>query len=283
MASRFESFDRPIASRLAGAPEPQYVENASAKPAGSRLGFRLFLSAPRKASQLPWSIRSGTPATTGLMADPTASPNVIPRNSGVGQTQDQRNQSTPSGYGGSTMASSRRRRTVGWMRPSRKRRRVVAGKKFRLSPGFKTREAKGKMDPYGNRQLCFAEVDHPIPVRFARDEEIASGDTETNTRNHHITCPPPAYGLWRGSMRIDPNMIYWQRVDRRTSEGAVNSSPIAETRPPTANRPPSYISDDGVQYVVDIQPRSHVRPPSPVQMLDAPSRHSSERNRNQMA
>lgn len=57
--------------------------------------------------------------------------------------------------------------------------------------------------------------------------------------------------------RVDPDRIYWQRND---------NADVDDGRPETraSRRPPSYISDDGISYVVDAAPRSTVSPPSSV-------------------
>ncbi|EEP77253.1 predicted protein [Uncinocarpus reesii 1704] len=115
-------------------------------------------------------------------------------------------------------------------------------------------------ESYDGRRVRFGETDHPIRVTFARDEEVVESDMETN-RNASLAPPPPAYGLWRGSMRINPNMIYWQRVNGTDSGSGTSSTSTDEPRPATANRPPSYVSDDGVRYVLDVQPRSTQMPP----------------------
>jgi len=89
----------------------------------------------------------------------------------------------------------------------------------------------------------------PIRVALARDEEAAgieSGATK---------LPPPAYGLWRESVRVDPNRIFWQRNEEAALERQ-NSTSGPEGRPSTAHRPPSYISEDGVDYVIELAPRS---------------------------
>lgn len=66
-------------------------------------------------------------------------------------------------------------------------------------------------------------------------------------------------------------MVFWQR-NNDTSDGDANDQrPSEEARPATANRPPSYISDDGVQYVVEAQPRSTVYEPLSI--------HPAERGR----
>ncbi|KAM3071442.1 hypothetical protein ACMFMF_007913 [Clarireedia jacksonii] len=111
----------------------------------------------------------------------------------------------------------------------------------------------------------YAETSVPIRVALARDEEAAGIESEATK------VPPPAYGLWRESVRVDPNRIYWQR----------NEAPLNRTlsrlseRPSMANRPPSYMSDDGVGYVVEAAPRSTVPgegplPPHPAERSEWP-------------
>ncbi|RDL38967.1 Uncharacterized protein BP5553_03307 [Venustampulla echinocandica] len=112
----------------------------------------------------------------------------------------------------------------------------------------------------------FANPTVPIQVSLARDEEAAGIESEATK------FPPPAYGLWRESVRMDPNQIFWQRNEVATARQ--NPSRHGEERPPTANRPPSYISDDGVDYVVEAAPRS-TAPTTDVPLLP----HPSERGR----
>lgn len=111
------------------------------------------------------------------------------------------------------------------------------------------------VDPRG-----YAVPRTPIRVVMAQDEEAAGAENET------MTMKPPAYGLWRESVRVDPNRFFWQRND------------AAEPAPPqtaTGPRPPSYASDDGVSYVVDAVPRS-VAPSSDGEQQPV---HPSERGR----
>ncbi|KID94085.1 hypothetical protein MAJ_09958, partial [Metarhizium majus ARSEF 297] len=88
----------------------------------------------------------------------------------------------------------------------------------------------------------------PIPVVLARDEEAAGIESEA------AQSRPPAYGLWRESVRVDPNRLFWQRNEA--------AEPVPR-RPDTAAgpRPPSYASDDGISYVVEARPRSMAPPP----------------------
>ncbi len=109
----------------------------------------------------------------------------------------------------------------------------------------------------------------PIRVVLARDEEAAGIESEATKTN------PPAYGLWRESVRVDPNRIYWMRneaaVEETDEEAAIGSGRSeaggsstgsgeeagpSEAGRATVPRPPSYASDDGVSYVVEAQPRS---------------------------
>ncbi|KAK4120072.1 hypothetical protein N657DRAFT_580447, partial [Parathielavia appendiculata] len=101
----------------------------------------------------------------------------------------------------------------------------------------------------------------PIPVVLARDEEAAGIGSEATKTG------PPAYGMWRESVRVDPNRLYWARnehaqgeqVPNPTSSSASESTQSSISRT-TVPRPPSYSSDDGVSYVVDARPRS-IAPP----------------------
>lgn len=130
----------------------------------------------------------------------------------------------------------------------------------------------------------YAVPQTPIRVVLARDEEAVGIESETTKTK------PPAYGLWRESVRVDPNQIYWQRNPE------VVSSPAAEEREVVSDidddddeggrrddvsdlsdesegeeesargqgrphqrglrRPPSYVSEDGVSYIVEARPRS---------------------------
>ncbi|KAL7907275.1 hypothetical protein GGI35DRAFT_84823 [Trichoderma velutinum] len=92
------------------------------------------------------------------------------------------------------------------------------------------------IDPRG-----YAVPRNPIRVVMAQDEEAAGVENEA------MTMKPPAYGLWRESVRVDPNRFFWQRND---------SAQPTPSPPTTGPRPPSYISEDGVSYVVDAVPRS---------------------------
>lgn len=103
----------------------------------------------------------------------------------------------------------------------------------------------------------YAVPTQPIRVLLARDEEAAGIESETTK------LTPPAYGIWRESVRVDPDRIYWQRNEhpalRGGGGGGSGTDDDYDEEAGTAagaRRPPSYASDDGVSYVVEARPRS---------------------------
>ena len=138
----------------------------------------------------------------------------------------------------------------------------------------------------------------PIRVHLRRDEEAAlendalENDMDIDDPEKNMPPPPPpAYGLWRSSVRVDPNLIHWQRVEDNRAASAISMphsrssrtaseaapAPVGVASPPLANanasalasltapadapRPPSYVSEDGVSYITEAAPRS-VAPPA---------------------
>jgi hypothetical protein len=124
----------------------------------------------------------------------------------------------------------------------------------------------------------------PIRVHLARDEE--TGDVVERDVERELDLekdalpppPPPAYGLWRSSVRVDPNLLHWQRVEAQENRssimtdlsysraGSVSSVPpvpasraVSAVQAQEGPRPPSYASEDGVSYIVEAAPRSTVR------------------------
>lgn len=120
----------------------------------------------------------------------------------------------------------------------------------------------------------------PIRVHLQRDEEAAAendraleiDDDVDDPEKNMPPPPPPAYGLWRSSVRVDPNLLHWQRVENAPERGSAMSSrmqsragSVSDPVPSRAHsavaegpRPPSYVSEDGVSYVVEAAPRSTV-------------------------
>ncbi|RHZ53364.1 uncharacterized protein CDV56_100679 [Aspergillus thermomutatus] len=105
--------------------------------------------------------------------------------------------------------------------------------------------------------MGYAQPDRPIQVILAGDEEtLVESDGAAREK---VTAPPPAYGLWRSSVKINPDLLYWQRLeDNAPPPAAVNGIERRSNRKPLAPRPPSYTSDDGVDYVIQAQPRPFV-------------------------
>ncbi|KAH7399904.1 hypothetical protein BKA64DRAFT_468721 [Cadophora sp. MPI-SDFR-AT-0126] len=121
----------------------------------------------------------------------------------------------------------------------------------------------------------YANPAAPIPVTLARDEEAVGIESDATK------LPPPAYGLWRESVRVDPNRIFWQRnadlppvPSRQRGVGGTGDVDGEGQRPQTANRPPSYISEDGIEYIIEAAPRSI----APTYDVPLPP-HPSERGR----
>ncbi|MCJ1287259.1 hypothetical protein MMC26_006607 [Xylographa opegraphella] len=85
----------------------------------------------------------------------------------------------------------------------------------------------------------YAHPEEPIQVVLARDEETGQ-ENDGDDDQKDLPPPPPAYGLWRGSVRIDPNLLRWQRAE------VVPSLPTTIHEQPL-NRPPSYVFDNGVE------------------------------------
>ncbi|RWA07354.1 hypothetical protein EKO27_g7751 [Xylaria grammica] len=131
----------------------------------------------------------------------------------------------------------------------------------------RNRQGTSGNDLEGNRygHPGYAIPRQPIRVVLARDEEAAGIESSA------AKLKPPAYGLWRESVRVDPDRIYWQRAKSPPPDDADNEE---ANRHPALRRPPSYASDDGIEYVVDARPRSIAPPRSSIysqpSTLDSP-------------
>ncbi|TGJ78598.1 hypothetical protein E0Z10_g10165 [Xylaria hypoxylon] len=120
----------------------------------------------------------------------------------------------------------------------------------------RNRQGTSGNDLEGNRYgHGYAIPRQPIRVVLARDEEAAGIESET------AKLEPPAYGLWRESVRVDPDRIYWQRAKSPPPNDTNNGEGVPRT---AQRRPPSYASDDGVEYVADARPRSIAPPRSSI-------------------
>ena len=126
----------------------------------------------------------------------------------------------------------------------------------------------------------------PIRVHLVQDEEIAArleDGTVEEDKLEALKVPPPAYGLWRcsvvslfaqththaivanGEQRVNPNLLHWQLAEEPAPP--VPSLPRLAFEPPAGAsegpRPPSYASDDGVEYAAAARPRNTVYMPPP--------------------
>ncbi|PKY00642.1 hypothetical protein P168DRAFT_285314 [Aspergillus campestris IBT 28561] len=119
----------------------------------------------------------------------------------------------------------------------------------------------GNHIPHNVGPSGYAQPERPIPVVLAGDEELLA--ESHRSAQEKVPPPPPAYGLWRSSVRINPDLLYWQRVEERARSSKKADRASRGAHKTTAPRPPSYTSDDGVDYVVDAQPRSLAQQPGP--------------------
>ncbi|KAM0797849.1 hypothetical protein BDR22DRAFT_891896 [Usnea florida] len=112
---------------------------------------------------------------------------------------------------------------------------------------------KCQSPPNAGEDAGFAQPREPIPVVLARDEELGlhndnNGGVEDEDADEVLPPPPPAYGLWRNSVRADPNLIHWQVVGHHDD---VQQEAREMIFAGTGHRPPSYTSDDRAQGVFD--------------------------------
>ncbi|KAG9795121.1 hypothetical protein KCU95_g3880, partial [Aureobasidium melanogenum] len=66
----------------------------------------------------------------------------------------------------------------------------------------------------------------PIMVQYEADEDAERASQDSRVK---VRPPPPAYGRWRGSYRMDPALLHWRRVGS-TEESEQRSS--VDTAPP---------------------------------------------------
>ena len=102
----------------------------------------------------------------------------------------------------------------------------------------------------------------PVPITFGEAAQTSyfapdyySPHSRGGTPDRGIAPPPPAYGIWRESVRVDPNRIYWTRNPNAdaTPIRAQHTDTLAklegrgggeeEAARPALRRPPSYASD----------------------------------------
>ena len=99
----------------------------------------------------------------------------------------------------------------------------------------------------------------PVPEGHSHQEDCTASDQvqatdEANSVNVTVKPPPPAYGLWRCSVRADPNLLHWRRVSDADPQGgraeSRQASPVTTQSTGTPSRqgggetrpPPSYVT-----------------------------------------
>ncbi|KAL9010369.1 MAG: hypothetical protein Q9173_004693 [Seirophora scorigena] len=134
--------------------------------------------------------------------------------------------------------------------------------RFRARVLRRERERSCTMDE--GAEEGYAQPETPIPIILARDEELglhedASADSDSVRPVQH---PPPAYGLWRSSVRANPDLIHWQRNDGSLLRQCEGETPDLAQHP--AMRPPTYHSREPLR---EPEAASSVYSASPLPML----------------
>ena len=86
----------------------------------------------------------------------------------------------------------------------------------------------------------------PIMVQYEADDDVERPEHDSPA---HIRPPPPAYGRWRGSYRMDPELLHWRRVgDAEDVEqrSSVDTAPPMYASPLRSNRPEGVRRQDEV-------------------------------------
>lgn len=91
-------------------------------------------------------------------------------------------------------------------------------------------------------------VEDEEAVLPARDDEVEGPLPEqAATVPHPLVAPPPAYGLWRCSVRADPKLLFWLPAATPTRSSSTTLPATALSR-----SPPSYVTEAG--NVTDVGP-----------------------------
>ena len=78
----------------------------------------------------------------------------------------------------------------------------------------------------------------PAPIFLLQDEEASLEGRESIDTDKNIPAPPPAYGWWRGSVRIDPQDLRCQNIEHSDLQQQTRSLVFAGS----GHSPPSYTS-----------------------------------------
>lgn len=106
----------------------------------------------------------------------------------------------------------------------------------------------------------------PLRVHVLRDEEALVGEKVDEENDSPLPSalapvpPPPAYGMWRCSVRADPNLLHWERYDAGKEASTPVGTPAIEmvqqghgrnALEQSSHRPPSYHSERGEELRED--------------------------------
>ncbi|KAJ9609003.1 hypothetical protein H2200_006774 [Cladophialophora chaetospira] len=129
--------------------------------------------------------------------------------------------------------------------------------RHRTAHGSRRGHTRGQTRTTRQRTRKPIEPEHvpekPIPIHMTSDTGFGP-DVEAHPI---VQPPPPVYGNFRGSMRIDPNLVHWKEVQTK------NPSPLTPTYDEAMSqvhqtmgyRPPSYLSETGATEVIETQRR----------------------------
>ena len=125
---------------------------------------------------------------------------------------------------------------------------------FRAQPGAQTQTKKAHTHPHKHPHGRHRHHHHrrhrhphglqshppnsPSPIFLLQDEEASMEGRESVETDKDIAAPPPAYGWWRGSVRIDPEDLRYQNVEQSDLQQQTRSLVFAGS----GHSPPSYTS-----------------------------------------
>lgn len=97
----------------------------------------------------------------------------------------------------------------------------------------------------GPHSVSIASPIHPADVALPNspDESIHDDDDAIRPQEDAIRVPPPAYGLWRCSVRADPGLLHWQRIGSMPATD-MEDTDVSRTAPPTYFSAPEARHDE---------------------------------------
>ncbi|KIX06443.1 uncharacterized protein Z518_04419 [Rhinocladiella mackenziei CBS 650.93] len=135
-------------------------------------------------------------------------------------------------------------------------------RRSRHRTAHKSRRQRARGQARTSRQEC-ANMDtesfddrppeKPIQIHMAGDLEFAP-DVEMGRDHPAIRIPPPVYGNFRTSKRINPDLVHWKHVPPSPLTPTYEEA-VSQVQQTMGYRPPSYLSESGVTEVVESQTR----------------------------